>query len=390
MEKAVAVICECNPFHNGHAALFAAVRARFPGKPLLCLMSANFVQRGEFAVMEKVSRAGVLAACGADLVLELPFPASCLSAERFAANAVTILEKTGLVSHLAFGSEIADAAQLSETARNLASPEFAAALAEARAADPAKGFPALREEVYTRLFGASPALTFPNASLATEYLMALRRLGSAIEPAPFPRDESCASASEVRRLLRDGKWDEAERLVPAASFEALREAKEKGKLVTDMEGAFPLLRYALYRTPRETLSRLYGVDAIADRAIAAAASARSYADFLARAASSRHTDSRVRRAALAVLTGIPRLWDERGPSYTRVLAIGKEGRAMLRGAKGSEIPVFTKPAHALRSPDPAVREDAAFAARAEDLLAGALAPALRPLPLTPVVREENS
>jgi len=121
MEKAVGVICEFNPFHNGHAHFLRKVKEAFPQKPVVCVMSGNFVQRGSFAIQEKYSRAKCAVLCGADLVLELPFPFSSLSAESFARSAVSVLNEIGVVDTLAFGCECTDAEALFHCAENLSS-----------------------------------------------------------------------------------------------------------------------------------------------------------------------------------------------------------------------------------------------------------------------------
>lgn len=105
--NAVGIICEYNPFHLGHARMLKGLRRQYDA-PLVCAMSGNFVQRGDAAVAHKHARGEMAVRCGADLVLELPTPWAMASAERFAAGGVALLASTGVVSHLAFGSECGD------------------------------------------------------------------------------------------------------------------------------------------------------------------------------------------------------------------------------------------------------------------------------------------
>ena len=97
------IICEYNPLHKGHAWMMEEVR-RQGMDAIVCAMSGNFVQRGEAAVADKFARAEMAVRCGADLVLELPTPWAANTAEKFALGGVRLLQKTGLVTHLAFGS----------------------------------------------------------------------------------------------------------------------------------------------------------------------------------------------------------------------------------------------------------------------------------------------
>ena len=103
--QTVGVICEYNPFHLGHARQLAMIRQQLGGDAaVVCLMSGNYVQRGEPAVFDKRVRARAAVDAGADLVLELPVTAALQSAEGFAAGGVRILSALGC-GYLSFGCE---------------------------------------------------------------------------------------------------------------------------------------------------------------------------------------------------------------------------------------------------------------------------------------------
>ena len=121
--NAIGIICEYNPFHLGHARMLAGLRRQYDA-PLVCAMSGNFVQRGDAAVAHKHARAEMAVRCGADLVLELPTPWAMASAERFADGGVELLTSTGVVSHLAFGSECGDLTALQAAEAALSRPEL--------------------------------------------------------------------------------------------------------------------------------------------------------------------------------------------------------------------------------------------------------------------------
>ena len=123
--QAIGIICEYNPLHAGHAYLLKKARER--GECVICLLSGNFVQRGEAAVLPPHDRAQMALAAGADLVLELPFPYACSSARYFATAGVRALAAVGCDT-LAFGSETADAAAILAGAKRLNSADFAADL----------------------------------------------------------------------------------------------------------------------------------------------------------------------------------------------------------------------------------------------------------------------
>ena len=117
--KISAVICELNPLHSGHKALFTHAKQRFDG--LVCLLSGNYVQRGEPAILDKWARTKLALLAGADLVIELPLPWALSGAERFAAGGVALARALGCVDTLLFGGETADIAPLWELAKALTS-----------------------------------------------------------------------------------------------------------------------------------------------------------------------------------------------------------------------------------------------------------------------------
>ena len=224
---AAGIITEYNPLHMGHVHLMAEARRLLgPETGILCVMSGNYVQRGDFAVAGKHARAAAAVRSGADLVLELPVPWALSSAEGFAAGAVEILKATGAVSHLVFGSEGGDAAPLVRCAEALCSGAFPEALRE----ELKKGdsFPAARQRALLGLVPEGDALSRPNDTLGVEYCKALR--GSGIQPVAVLRrgaahdgadvGDGIASASAIRALLRQGEEEAALGLCAPAMAEA--------------------------------------------------------------------------------------------------------------------------------------------------------------------------
>ena len=112
--RAVGIFCEYNPFHLGHARhIEKTLSALGEGCAVVCVMSGNFVQRGDVAVFRKHARAESAVRCGADLVIELPSPYALSSAEGFATACVHLVDMLGVCSHISFGSESGDIGALS-------------------------------------------------------------------------------------------------------------------------------------------------------------------------------------------------------------------------------------------------------------------------------------
>ena len=123
------VICEYNPFHRGHEKQLRQIRAALgEDTAVVCLMSGNFVQRGEPAVFDKRVRAQAAVLAGANLVLELPITKALSSAEGFARGGVEIFSRLGAVDTLAFGCESGNADALLAAARTMCEPAYDAAL----------------------------------------------------------------------------------------------------------------------------------------------------------------------------------------------------------------------------------------------------------------------
>ncbi len=102
------IVAEFNPFHNGHLYLIHEARKKYPFDAVVCAISGNFLQRGEPAICSKWARAEMALRCGADLILEIPFAFAVRSACPFARGGAELLSQTGVVTHLAFGSESGD------------------------------------------------------------------------------------------------------------------------------------------------------------------------------------------------------------------------------------------------------------------------------------------
>ncbi|MBQ3075155.1 MAG: nucleotidyltransferase family protein [Clostridia bacterium] len=378
MKKAVGIICEFNPFHYGHAYLLERVRRTYPDHGIVCVMSGNFVQRGSFAIQEKYSRAFCAMKGGADLVLEIPFPFSCLSAESFADAGVRILAGLGICDTLAFGTETQDLRILSECAQHLSSPDYAEALKAYFSHNPGVGYPAAREAVYTELFGACPALSQPNASLAINYLLAAERQKADLDFYPVKREgEGYHSLNKEGKFLsatalRQGVFEGDSLLdkIPEASYREIEREREAGRFPVSVESLAPVLFYLLKTKSRKELSSIYGFSALCDRAVRYCGECEGVEELVQRIKNPTFTDSRIRRGLLALLLQIPKFAEKESPLYTVLLAANASGREMLGTVKEhGSIPFFTKPAHLLRCEDLAIQRQASRALLADEIYA---------------------
>ena len=356
--KTVAIICEYDPFHRGHSRQIELIRERF-GKDtaVISLMSGSVVQRGRLAVYPKHNRAAAAVTCGSDLVLELPAPYACASAEAFARGAVTLLNRLGGIDFLCFGSESGDLAALTESADILRSEAYREAL---RLAPDDESHPRKAAEVFASL-GGTEFPTRPNDILAVQYLAALRDLKSTIVPFTYRR-ESGFSASASRKLLLEG--DDASPMIPE---EALAIFASQSPTPTAPYDAIAL-QY-LRETDPTQLARYYGMNGgVAGLLHKTALTVTTVEALIEKATCRTYTASRLRRAILAAVLDTVADAPKELPSFTNLLATNERGRAHLHAIrKTADIAIVTKPADGLTLPSPA-REQFLFGQKADRLM----------------------
>ena len=182
------IICEYNPLHNGHVHQMRAAKAINAYSALVCVMSGNFVQRGEGAALNKFERARHAVLAGADVVVELPAVFAVNSAQDFAFGAVKLLDALNC-NALHFGSEDGNIENLTAFADFLANPtaEFTGKLK--KNLDRGLSYPAAVSQAADGVF-PSNLLKSPNNALAIEYLRAIKLLNSPMTPMTIKREDN--------------------------------------------------------------------------------------------------------------------------------------------------------------------------------------------------------
>ena len=359
-QKAIGIVCEYNPFHRGHAAQIAALRAEFPEKPIVLVMSGNFTQRGEAAITDRYTRARAALSSGADLVLELAFPYSCLGAKEYAKCALSVLERLGCVDTLAFGVRGLDRELILRLGALLRSEAFEARLSEnLRNADAHSAYAYVREQTLTSFVPeAAGLLRDPNHILALEYAA----FGGSFELCPVERKGE-DQASELRKLLRENK--EIDAFLPENVARIYRKAASEGRFPADTGALDQALLYHL---------RLHGGGAflgfLGERVRICAVQSASFAEFLSRAKTSRVPIARLRRGALLEYLGAEPDDTLSLPLYNMVLGASERGRMLLRTLrKKSRVPLYTRAGDLKRTDDPAFARAVRLAADADAIYA---------------------
>ena len=197
--KAVGLVTEYNPFHNGHLYHLNKAMELTGADISVAVMSGDFVQRGELAVLDKYTRASMALNSGVNLVVELPVNYAVSSAESFAAGALKVLNYIKADS-IAFGSESGDIERLSKLAHILCDNE--ATLYNKISKYTANGisYAAARQKTVEKLTDKDTAamLTSSNNILAVEYLKAIIKNNYAIKPYTIKRKGDSYNDTDIR------------------------------------------------------------------------------------------------------------------------------------------------------------------------------------------------
>lgn len=325
----IGLICEYNPFHLGHQKQFRLIREAFGADTaIVCLMSGNFVQRGEPALYEKAVRAEAAIRGGADLVLELPVTCALRSAEGFADGAVGILSGLGVVDTLSFGCE--DTAGLMETADRLLSPEFSPQLRQWL--DTGMSFPAARQRALEAMGGDGQLVAAPNNILAVEYCKSIQRRAINMEIFPVLRqgdyhdtapDEENPSATSLR--LAEDFFD----YVPAET-RCCYEGKPRYRRDWGERAVLSRLR----TLEEEAFSQVpFGSEGLWRKVMRQCRQGDSVEEILQNAKSKRYTHTRLSRLLMCAYLGISQTQLDAAPPYVRILGFRESGRALLRQAR---------------------------------------------------------
>ncbi len=351
----IGIVGEYNPFHYGHMHHIAETK-KLMGEdcPVVCVMSGDFIQRGEAAVYSKFARAEAAVMSGVDLVLELPLPWVLSSAEGFARGAVGLLGSVGVVTHLSFGSECGEVEVLETIAETLIDPLMGADIRAELAADEGISFAAARQRAAAKRIGEmSCQLETPNNILAVEYIKAIYNLGLKLRPVTIQRfgaghdelsGEGYKSAAEIRRMISAG--GDISSVLPDSAGAVYRREEKLGRGPVMQESLESALISRLRMLPDEAYAALPDVGEGLHNRIARAAKEECTLDaVLAAGKSKRYALSRIRRIIMCAALGVNAQMSAETPPYARVLAANARGCALLRQmSERSLIPVVTKPA----------------------------------------------
>lgn len=356
------IVAEFNPFHNGHLHLIKESRKKNHVSSIICVISGNFMQRGEIAICNKWVRAEMALKAGADLVIELPFCFAVRSAYHFARGSIELLHRTGIVSHLAFGSESGNLEILQSISELVASePKQYKELLKKHLSQ-GLSFPAARSKTIQSLsaskdYDIENVLLQANNILAIEYLRVILNESIPIKPFTITRIgssydsndiSSYASAKAIRTALSNQQIDKISSSMPVTSLSLLKQEIKAGHAPVFIDSLEQLMLFKLRMTSLQKLRNIYEINEGLEHKIQQAAlSSSNLKELTQNIKSKRYSLTRINRILLYTLFDLTstqiKVFDEYGPLYLHILGFSAQGQKLLQEIKNkSTLPILNR------------------------------------------------
>jgi len=351
--KVAGIICEYNPFHLGHKFHIEETRRITGADYVVAIMSGNFVQRGDIAIYDKLSRAKTACQNGADLVIELPAIYSLAGAEIFASKAVEILMGLNCIDYLSFGAETDNISELERVTDIILTEdeEYKAKLSQALGQG--LSFASARE-----IAVGSDLLKTPNNILAVEYIKAIKNLGASFSPVAVKRcvshdsDEvsgKFTSASNIRAEIKMGHFDLAKKYVPQGF-----DFSQKPHFIEDLEKS--IISSLLLKTPEELRLISDVSEGLENRILKCAKECSGFIELCDAVKSKRYAHSRIRRILLHSYLGITAEIQKEAPAYIRIIDFNSKGQELLNKIKqATDLPLVKNTSDVNRLKNPVIK-----------------------------------
>lgn len=343
MGKVVAIICEYNPFHNGHLYQIEKVKELIPDATIACIMSGNTVQRGEFALFDKYVRAKSAVVSGANAVFEIPYPYSASNAEIFAFAGVKIASEIG-AEILCFGSETNDVEKLANIANIIDGDEFKVEL-QKMLSDKRNSYLSSKQRALKNIGIDLPS--DPNDMLAIEYIRAINQIKPSIKPLPIKRvgagyndvdnKDDFMSATAIRKAF----YNENTLLsIPNEARKNFEKEIEYGFFL-DLKRAEEFLYMNTLRASASEIEEIYDVSPGVGHFIFETVRKSTCAkDFFEHLVSKNYTYARLRRIVMYFAFGIKAV--EKDIGFANLLCVDDLGRKLVKSAKKTGFKIITK------------------------------------------------
>lgn len=346
MSKVLGIMAEYNPFHNGHLLHLTKSKEETGAEYSICIMSGNFVQRGNTSIVNKWVKTEMALKSGIDLVLELPTVYAISSAENFAEGAIKLLNSLKIVDTVSFGSENSDIDILNRISGILY--EEPKQYVEFLNEELKKGlsFPKARENAVLLYLNDKKyfnILNQPNNTLAIEYLKALKKYKSHIMPIAIKREKAfynsnCivdeyASATAIRNMIVNNQFNDIRKVMPRLAYDLLMQEIENNQYVIDISKFEKEILYSIRRLSTADLKKFPEVNEGLENSIKNAAnSCNTLAELINIIKTKRYTQTRIQRILLYILLNITKkdmYISRKTVPYARILGYSQKGKALI-------------------------------------------------------------
>lgn len=346
--KICALIAEYNPFHLGHLKHLDYIKNTLGAEKIIVVMSGNFTQRGEPAILDKYTRAKHAIIAGADLVIELPTVFATGNAEVFAKGAINVINSLGVVDGLCFGVESGDKQSYQSLADLLnEEPKEYKRLLKSQL-DMGVSLAKAKHQAVKDLGESfdSQLMNSPNNILGLEYTKALKKIASDINVFPMIREgdhndktlkKGITSATSIRECVKTGKLKKVKGNLPPFVFSELDKVADFDKIIMSS------LLTASLSDMQEIMDCTEGIE---NRIKALSKDNLTLESLIEKVCTKRYTKSRIRRILIANLLKINKRLVENcldSKLYAKVLAVAKNSKDLISmiSAK-SQVPLLTR------------------------------------------------
>ncbi len=338
--KTLAIISEFNPFHNGHEYLLKKSKELTQSDLAISLMSGDFVQRGEPAIVDKFSRADMAMKAGFDMIVEMPTHISLQSAEYFALGSIKILDKLN-VDYLCFGIENMDSGDFLEKSQILLEKEDLLEELTKKYLENSS-FTRARYDATVEVLGDDGFITSNNI-LALEYMRAIKKIGSAMTPTPIKRissansdtdllDSKISSSTAIRNSILTNYKDH----VPAYAYELIEESKKKYG-IPNMDTIYNIFRFLLLLERRPMEGILAYEEGLENYLTKVCENNNSFSSFIDEATNKRYTSSRIKRLMINYILENRPTFNAYDINFYKVLAFNNKAELIFKSARSNPV-----------------------------------------------------
>ena len=336
--KKIGIICEYNPFHNGHIYHLNKIKELYPDSLIILIMSGNFNERGIPSIIDKFDKTEIALNYGIDLIVELPFVFATQSADIFAYGSIALLKELN-VDIVVFGSEMNNIDYLKDLAKISISKEYEEEVKKYINSE--VNYPTALNLAFKKF--NMEGINNPNDLLALSYIKEIYKQKANIEPISIKRTndyhsldlDNIASATSIRNAIKDNK--DIKKAVP---IETIKKLKENTYFLDDY---YSLLKYKILSTNDLNIYQTVTPD-LEVRIKKEIYNSNSFSELIDNVKTKHYTYNRINRMFIHILCGFTKdlASSFKTVEYIRVLGFSNNGKKYLNSIKKDvNVPIIT-------------------------------------------------